>query len=78
MADTNNIPLEIEGIIRMGFKIPILILLSIYTIASLLLIKQIKLMNQTIISPSNKYILIIGYIHVIFVMLIFLFAIFAL
>jgi hypothetical protein len=60
------------------FKYLSIIFIVFYILVSAALIKQIKLMSKTVVSPMNKYLVMIGYFHLIFVTLILLLIIFAL
>lgn len=68
----------INNIISSFFKVFFIVFLGFYLLISIALIRQIKLMSKTVVSPINKYLVVIGYLHLIFVVMILLFTIFAL
>lgn len=51
-----------------------LVFLFVYFFASLVVIKQIRMMSKTIMSDTNKYIFFIGYFHMFVVLAILLYA----
>lgn len=51
-----------------------LVFLFVYFFASLVVIKQIRMMSKTIMSDTNKYIFFIGYLHMFIVLAILLYA----
>ena len=66
---------DIQPYLYMGVKIFLLIFLIIYTVVALFTLKQISLMTHTIKSKENKYIYIIGYLHLAAVLLCLLFTV---
>jgi|694.fasta_scaffold00063_10 hypothetical protein len=65
----------INPYIYSGMKIILIVFLLGYLIAALLTLKQISLMTNTIKSYSNKYIFLIGYVHLFAVLITLIFAI---
>lgn len=65
----------IQPYLYSGMKIILITVLVIYSIVALFAIKQIGLMTKTIKTDTNKYIYLIGYIHLIAVLLCLIFAI---
>ena len=56
----------------------LIIFLAIYLLTALIVIKQIKMMTETLSSPSDKYLIILGYIHLGIVIALICFAVIAL
>ena len=69
---------QFQHILYGGMKVVLLIFLFIYTIIALFTIKQIGLMTHTLKMDSNKYIYLIGYIHLIAVLICLVFTLTAL
>ena len=57
-------------------KAGILIILVLYLLMSIVVIRQIYMMTSTVVSKANKFILLIGYMNILIVLIILLFAIF--
>jgi hypothetical protein len=55
-------------------KVAALILLGLYFVFSLVVVKQIKLMTSTLTLGFEGLIIMLGYIHLAFAVLVFLFA----
>lgn len=66
------------SIVNTAVKYAFIFFIFFYLMSSIALIKQIKLMNKTVVSPLNKSLIFIGFLHLIFVLFILLLTIFAL
>ena len=75
---TNTLPVEAGQFLHTGLQILLIVVLIIYAIVALMTLKQISLMTRTIKSDTNKYIYLIGYLHLSAVLLCLLFAVISL
>ncbi len=74
MSDINHILNTIYPALKWG----LMIFLFFYLIVAFILLKQIRLMTDTLSSTTDKYLFILGYIHLGIVLGIICFAILAL
>ncbi|MBI3397611.1 hypothetical protein HY045_04000 [Candidatus Woesebacteria bacterium] len=69
-----------EAVVPVGFsiwgivKVFVLIALLIYTIFAFVVVKQVNLMSRTVQINLSGLLKIVGYIHLIFAVLLFIFA----
>ena len=59
IGDVNYILNTVYPMLKWG----LLIFLVLYLITSIIVVKQIKMMVNTLATPSEKYLIILGYIH---------------
>jgi hypothetical protein len=53
-------------------KLALLVLLSLYLVFSLIIVRQIKLMTSTLVLGFEAPIILLGYIHLAFAILVFI------
>lgn len=75
MQSPSEISQNIQLYLYDAVKIFLIIILILYAIIALFTLKQISLMTHTIKSDTNKYIYLIGYIHLAAVLLCLLFTV---